>query len=281
MDKTLSPGDVLRNADIERHFSVSNQGGMRFNKKSNTLVLISNAYAGPYRDRWKEGVLHYTGMGRLGDQGIGFMQNKTLAESRKSGVCIHLFEACVEKEYTYLGQVELFGNPYQDEQADSEGKQRKVWVFPLRKRDNRHILIAADRPGYHLKEAIKAAFAQNDWIDLGTDSAEASVDYPDFGAAMAGAIAGGRAARGVLICGSGIGIAMAANRHPAVRAATCTDVTMARLAREHNDANVLSLGARLTAEPLAIEMVQTFLATPFSGGRHAARVKKLGQLGAP
>lgn len=138
------------------------------------------------------------------------------------------------------------------------------------------ILIAADRPGYPLKEAVKAAFPMYNWIDLGTDNSDDPVDYPDYGYALARALEEGKAERGIVVCGSGIGISIAANRSRAVRCALCTDVTMARLARAHNDANVLALGARLIGETLALEIVETFLATPFEGGRHAPRVAKLG-----
>jgi len=111
-------------------------------------------------------------------------------------------------------------------------------------------------------------------LDLGTGSTE-SVDYPDFGYAVAAAIADGRAERGLVICGTGIGISIAANRHPAVRAAVCTDPVAAKLARQHNDANVLALGARLIGEVMAEETLKAFLATAFEGGRHAHRVDKL------
>ncbi len=111
-------------------------------------------------------------------------------------------------------------------------------------------------------------------LDLGTGSTE-SVDYPDFGYAVAAAIADGTAARGLVICGTGIGISIAANRHPAVRAAVCMDPVAAKLARQHNDANVLALGARLIGEVMAEETVRAFLATAFEGGRHARRVDKL------
>jgi ribose 5-phosphate isomerase B len=112
-------------------------------------------------------------------------------------------------------------------------------------------------------------------LDLGTDSAD-SVDYPDFAEKLTQAIGSGRATRGVLMCGSGIGMAIAANRHPGIRAALVHDVETARLAREHNDANVLVMGGRLIPGELARRILETFLATPFEGGRHARRVNKLG-----
>lgn len=112
-------------------------------------------------------------------------------------------------------------------------------------------------------------------LDLGTNGPE-SVDYPDFGHALGEAMASGQAERGILVCGTGIGISIAANRHPGVRAAVCHDDTSARLAREHNDANVLALGARLIGSEVAKDCLKTFLNTEFAGGRHQARVAKLG-----
>lgn len=112
-------------------------------------------------------------------------------------------------------------------------------------------------------------------LDFGTDGPQ-SVDYPDFADALAQAVRAGEAERGVLICGTGIGIAMAANRHPGIRAGVCWDETSARLTREHNDANVMALGARLLGAEVAKDCLRTFLSTDFAGGRHAGRVAKLG-----
>ena len=139
------------------------------------------------------------------------------------------------------------------------------------------IAIASDHAGFALKTLLAAelAAAGHAVLDLGADS-EASVDYPDYGHSLAAALADGRADRGVLVCGSGIGIEIAANRHAHVRAANCTSVTMARMARAHNDANVLCLGSRLIGVEVARECLHVFLDTPFAGGRHAARVAKLG-----
>ncbi|CAB3848910.1 MULTISPECIES: ribose 5-phosphate isomerase B [Pseudomonadota] len=138
------------------------------------------------------------------------------------------------------------------------------------------IAIASDHAGYELKEQLKQAFAEVEWLDLGTHSPE-SVDYPDFGHAMGAAITAGQAVQGVVICGSGIGISIAANRHPAVRAALCANATMARLSRQHNDANVLALGSRIVGFEVARDCLGAFLATPFEGGRHQRRIDKLGQ----
>ena len=138
------------------------------------------------------------------------------------------------------------------------------------------LAIASDHGGYDLKEAIKNRFSDDvKFLDLGTTSGE-SVDYPDFGEAAAQSVLKGDVSRAIIICGTGIGISIAANRHKGVRAALCTDVTMARLTREHNDANILALGARVTGEQVAMDIVDVFLKTEFEGGRHASRIKKLG-----
>jgi len=138
------------------------------------------------------------------------------------------------------------------------------------------IAVASDHAGFDLKEILKRDLqeAGHDVLDLGTNST-ASVDYPDFGHAMAEAVTSGRAGRGVLVCGTGIGISIAANRNPKVRAAVVHDVTSARLSREHNDANVVAFGARLIGAEVAREALKVFLKTSFEGGRHTARVAKL------
>ena len=138
------------------------------------------------------------------------------------------------------------------------------------------IAFGADHAGWELKEKLKAHAATkgHDILDLGTHSAD-SVDYPDFGRAVGEAVTGGRADRGVAVCGTGIGIAIAANRVKGVRAGVPNDLFATRLMREHNDANVIAFGARQTAAPLAEAMLDLFLMTPFAGGRHERRVKKL------
>ncbi|MGH1403339.1 MAG: ribose 5-phosphate isomerase B [Alphaproteobacteria bacterium] len=137
------------------------------------------------------------------------------------------------------------------------------------------LAIACDHGGYALKEAIKAHFKSKiDFLDLGTDSSD-SVDYPAYGQAMAKAIADEQVERGILICGTGIGISIAANRYPQIRAALCTNATMARLTRQHNDANVLALGERIIGELVAFDIVEAFLNTEYEGGRHARRVDQL------
>ena len=138
------------------------------------------------------------------------------------------------------------------------------------------LAIAADHAGYALKSKLLKELETRGYrvLDLGTHSSD-SVNYPDFAQAMARAIESGEVRRGVLICGTGIGIAIAANRHRAVRAAVCHDVSSARLARRHNDANVLALGARLTGDEVAKDCLVAFLETEFEGGRHARRVAKM------
>jgi ribose 5-phosphate isomerase B len=116
--------------------------------------------------------------------------------------------------------------------------------------DERRVAIACDHGGFALKEALKVALPDVTWLDLGTNSTE-SVDYPDFAGRLADAIKTGKAARGILICGSGIGISIAANRHAHIRCALVHDVTGARLCRQHNDANVLAMGGRTTGDVVA------------------------------
>lgn len=143
---------------------------------------------------------------------------------------------------------------------------------------NKIIALAADHGGFELKTRV-AAFLKSEGyevLDLGTNSPD-RVDYPDYGYALADVIASGKAGRGIGICGSGIGISIALNRNPAVRAALVGDVVSARLARQHNDVNVLALGARLIGVDVALECIKVFLNTAFEGGRHAERVKKLGK----
>lgn len=139
------------------------------------------------------------------------------------------------------------------------------------------LALGADHAGFELKAQLRARLeaAGHEILDLGTDG-PASVDYPDFGRAVGEAVVAGRAERGIAICGSGIGISIAANKVAGARCARCTSEWDARFARRHNDANVLALGARCTGEGMAEAIVDTFLTTAFEGGRHAGRVAKLG-----
>ena len=139
--------------------------------------------------------------------------------------------------------------------------------------------LGADHAGRWLKDSIKPLLDRLGiaWRDYGT-SADASVDYPDFAEAVARAVADGTCAQGILVCGTGIGMAMAANKVRGVRAAVCHDSFTARMSRAHNDANVLCLGARVVGSGVAEEAVRTFLETPFEGGRHAARLEKISRI---
>ena len=141
------------------------------------------------------------------------------------------------------------------------------------------IAIGADHAGVRLKALVDGHLraAGHDVVDLGTHG-DGRVDYPDFGAAVARQVASGRCELGVAVCGSGIGIAIAANKVPGVRAAVAHDVTSARMSREHNDANVCCLGERFTGTQVALDAVDAFVSTPFAGGRHADRVAKIAAL---
>jgi len=138
------------------------------------------------------------------------------------------------------------------------------------------IALASDHAGYDLKQVLKAELEAMGYatLDLGTNG-PASVDYPDFGYAAGMAVAKGKAERAVIVCGSGIGISIAANRVPEARAALCHDALTARLSRQHNDANILAIGARTTGIDTAKDMLRVFMTTEFEGGRHANRVTKL------
>lgn len=143
-------------------------------------------------------------------------------------------------------------------------------------RGEKTVALAADHAGYGLKADLVGHLRDlgYDPIDLGTDSEE-STDYPDWAHRLAEAIGDGRAPRGVLVCGSGTGMSIAANRHAGVRAANCLDPEMAAMAREHNDANVLCLGSRILEPAEAKKILWTFLETGFGGGRHVRRRDKI------
>jgi ribose 5-phosphate isomerase B len=142
------------------------------------------------------------------------------------------------------------------------------------------IALGSDHAGFDLKTVLAKSLTDwgHDTLDLGTDNATDSVDYPDFGAAVGRSVASGECDLGVAICGTGIGIAIAANKVPGVRAAVVHDVTSAHLAREHNHANVLCLGARLTGATVAVEALEAWLNATPGQGRHVTRVTKLDEL---
>lgn len=140
------------------------------------------------------------------------------------------------------------------------------------------IAIASDHGGYDYKQELIPYIESlgHQVLDLGCHG-PASVDYPDYGIPCAQAVARGEADRGVVICGTGIGISISANKVPGIRCALCTDPVMARLTREHNDANMLAMGGRIIGIELAKGIVQVFLSTEFSGGRHKTRIDKIAQ----
>jgi ribose 5-phosphate isomerase B len=140
----------------------------------------------------------------------------------------------------------------------------------------KRIAIAADHAGVELKKVLAFELEQAGYqvSDLGTHET-ASCDYPDFGHALASCVARGEVARGVLVCGTGVGMSIAANRHEGVRAVVCSEPLSARMARKHNDANVLCLGARVVGVDTARDILEAFLSTEFEGGRHVRRVGKI------
>ena len=141
------------------------------------------------------------------------------------------------------------------------------------------IAIGSDHGGIELKEAIKSFLAENgyDFKDFGTNS-EGSCDYPDYALPVAEAVAAKEFELGILICGTGIGIGIAANKVPGVRAALCSDTFSAHATREHNNANILTLGQRVVGQGLALDIVKTFLTTEFEGDRHQTRIDKISEI---
>ena len=139
-----------------------------------------------------------------------------------------------------------------------------------------NIAIGCDHAGYPLKVAVEDKLLKEGYgvMDVGTESTE-SVDYPIYGKSVGRAVASGLADRGIVICGSGIGISIAANKVKGVRCALCTSVEMAEMSRRHNDANVLAMGARMIEQELAFEIVDKWLATDFEGGKHLRRINML------
>jgi 5-methylcytosine-specific restriction enzyme A len=127
-----APGDVLTNEEISRRFAVGNMSGMRRSTKRNLLVLISDPFKGLYQDRWEGDVLHYTAMGKIGNQSLTNAQNRTLNESPATKIPVHLLEALEPQKYTYAGEVELIGAPYTEEQLDDKKQPRQVWMFPIK-----------------------------------------------------------------------------------------------------------------------------------------------------
>ena len=144
---------------------------------------------------------------------------------------------------------------------------------------NEQIAVASDHAGLELKNALARELQKRgvEVRDFGTTTAD-SCDYPDFAHAVARAIANGEVERAILVCGTGVGMSIAANRHTAIQAVACSEPLSARMSRQHNDANVLCIGARVVGAGTAIDIVEAFLATTFEGGRHATRVAKINHL---
>ena len=141
------------------------------------------------------------------------------------------------------------------------------------------IAIASDHGGFDLKESIIAHLLNTDWKvdDLGPYSGD-PVDYPDCGIKLAEEVSGGKVERGIVICGTGIGMSIVVNRFPGIRGTLCSDLFTAKLCREHNDSNILVMGGRVIGKGLAAEIVNTWLNTPFEGGRHQRRLDKINQI---
>ena len=141
------------------------------------------------------------------------------------------------------------------------------------------LVVGSDHAAYELKEAIKAKLISegHEVIDVGCDSTE-SVDYPKYGHAVGRAVASGEAERGIAVCGSGIGISIACNKVPGIRAALCTSVEMAEMCRRHNNANVVCMGARMISQELAFDIIDTWMTTEFEGGKHLRRINEIEDL---
>lgn len=131
-DPGISIGAELSNNELRQLYKCGNMGGMRRSKQTGTLVVVSDHTKGFYSDVWKNGILYYTGMGKIGDQILDGNQNRTLYNSNENGVELHLFEVLEKARYTYKGIVKLADVPYQDKQKDSSGKMRNVWIFPIK-----------------------------------------------------------------------------------------------------------------------------------------------------
>jgi len=141
------------------------------------------------------------------------------------------------------------------------------------------IALASDHGGFDLKESVIAHLLNTGWEvdDLGPHSGD-SVDYPDYGIKLAEAVAEKKVERGIVICGTGVGMSIVVNRYPGIRGTLCSDVFTAKLCREHNDSNILIMGGRVIGKGLAAEIVNTWLNTPFEGGRHQKRLDKINQI---
>ena len=160
---SFSINSVVRNSDIVKEFKCGNMGGMRRSRQTNTLVIISDYTKGLYEDKWHGDILHYTGMGKSGDQDLSFMQNKTLYESKSNGIDVHLFEVLQAGQYIYKGTVDLCEEPYQEIQDGEDGKSRKVWMFPVKLRSGEILIdenILQEHEDRKIRQARKMSTAE-------------------------------------------------------------------------------------------------------------------------
>ncbi|SDK77386.1 5-methylcytosine-specific restriction enzyme A [Modicisalibacter muralis] len=162
--ETLQPGTILSNDELREIFKCSPQGGMRRSHETNTLVIVTNHIESIYEDRWEGDVIHYTGMGQKGPMQLSFAQNKTLSESPANGVAVHLFEVFRKGEYTYVGEVERSGEPYQATQPDVDGNERLAWLFPLQLKSHETPAIDGEkaREAYQRREKRAARLADDE-----------------------------------------------------------------------------------------------------------------------
>ena len=175
MDK-LKIGSHYNNDDICNTFLCAPQGGMRRSHKTNTLVIVANHTKSLYDDKWILDTMNYTGMGSKGDQSLDFAQNKTLAQSNENGVNVHFFEVFTDKVYTYQGQVVLTDKPFQEFQDDEDGNNRKVWVFPLMKKDGTAPVIPKRELDIVFEKKVKKASKLS--LDELKDRANSSPSQP-------------------------------------------------------------------------------------------------------
>lgn len=173
-----SPGDELTNKQLSDRFSVGNMGGMRRSLVNNCLVLISDPSKGLYEDEWRGDILHYTGMGQEGDQVLKGNQNRTLAESRSNGVKVYLLEAFEPQLYTFRGEVELAGQPYQAIQDDAKSRSRLVWMFPLRLRTSENVSNRLRELTERREEALRRKARKLSDTELATRVAQKATTLP-------------------------------------------------------------------------------------------------------
>lgn len=176
---SIAVGEVISNGRLSEEFKVGNMGGMRRSRATGTLVLISDNTKGLYHDQWHEGRLHYTGMGKVGDQILKGNQNKTLAESNTNGVKVYLFEVYEPGKYTFVGRVKLADEPYQETQKDDNGQSRKVWIFPLEK-TSEETETQDDLTDHDIKRFLTKAGQFDSWTIVDEETAIKKCDKSFF-----------------------------------------------------------------------------------------------------